>query len=48
MKTLSERSDAFFRRHPRLLLLTVAVLALLVAVVLMAESKGPALVYRAF
>jgi hypothetical protein len=47
-RSLSGRLDDFGRRHPRLMLLAVMVLASLVTVLLLAKSEGPVVLYQRF
>ncbi|HEV8198677.1 MAG TPA: hypothetical protein VGS03_01505 [Candidatus Polarisedimenticolia bacterium] len=40
--------DDFWRRHPRLLLLSVIVLACVATILLLSTSRGPVVLYQRF
>jgi hypothetical protein len=45
---MSERMDAFWRRHPRLMLSAVIALACVATILVLARTEGPVVLYQRF
>lgn len=47
-QTLSDRTDQFGRRHPRLLILATGTVMVIVTLALLATTEAPIVLYQAF